>query len=57
MQSDCLYFIHLSLFLEHYNRIFLCELVKELCSVRLIDGVPCILPRLDQFKNWHSTPQ
>ena len=36
MQSDCLY---LSLFFEHYHRILLCELVIELCSVRLIDGV------------------
>jgi len=37
MQSDCLYS---SLFFEHYNRILLCDWVIELCSVRLIDGVP-----------------
>ena len=36
MQSDCLYS---SLFFEHYNSILLCELVIELCSVRLIDGM------------------
>ena len=38
MQSDCLYS---SLFFEHHNRILLCEWVKELCSIRLIDGVLC----------------
>ena len=38
MQSDCLYS---SLFFEHYNRILLCEWVIELCSIHLIDGVPC----------------
>jgi len=37
MQSYCLYS---SLFFEHYNRILLCDWVIELCSVRLIDGVP-----------------
>ena len=37
MQSDCLYS---SLFFEHYNPILLCDWVIELCSVRLIDGVP-----------------
>ena len=37
MQSHCLYS---SLFFEHYNRILLCDWVIELCSVRLIDGVP-----------------
>jgi len=38
--------------------------VIELCSVRLIDGVPChmlqcfrILPRLYQFRNWRPSPQ
>jgi len=61
MQSDCLYS---SLFFEHYNRILLCVWVIELCSIRLIDGVPChnafaFLPtrRLDQFRNWRPTPQ
>jgi len=38
MQSDCLYS---SLFFEHYNHILLCELVIELCSIRLNDGVSC----------------
>jgi len=38
MQSDCLYS---SLFVEHYNRILLCEWVLEHCSVSLIDGVSC----------------
>ena len=38
MQSDCLYS---SLFFEHYNRMLLCELVIELCSIRLINGVSC----------------
>ena len=38
MQSDCLYS---SLFFEHYNRILLCESMIELCSINLIDGVPC----------------
>ena len=36
MQSDCLYS---SQFFEHYNRIFFCEWVIELCSVRLTNGV------------------
>jgi len=38
MQSDCLYS---SLFFEHYNHILLSELMIELCSIRLIDGVSC----------------
>jgi len=59
MQSDCLYS---SLFFEHYNRILLCEWVIELCSVCLIDGVPChnaFAFCLDptNFRNWRPTPQ
>ena len=61
MQSDCL---NSSLFFEHYNHILLCEWVVELCCIHLIDGVTChmsqcfcILPRLDQFRNWHPTPR
>ena len=36
MQSDCLYS---SIFIEHYNRILLCDWVIELHSVRSIDGM------------------
>ena len=38
MSSDCLFS---SLYFEHYNRILLCELVIEHCSIRLIDGMSC----------------
>jgi len=55
MQLDCLYS---SLFFEHYNRVLLGELVIELCSIHLIDGMSChmsqcfrILPRLDRVRN------
>ena len=59
MQSDSLY---LSLFFEHYNRILLCEGMIELCSIRLIDGVPChntfaFVLDLTNLGIWRPTPQ